>query len=281
MRIVWRRGKASINRLLGSAPSETHATHGTAYYLPYEITEMIIAHIVHDLDALKASSLTCRSWYTAAVPHLHHTLTLGPGIPSTRGELEALSQLHQLGLVPLIKEIRVVQRYVKWFSPQAFSDHDLRYFSAFANVWTLKLECLDISLFIPGIERYFGHFSPTLRSIALIKPICTPQQLSYFLSFFSNLDEIKIRQFPTRPSNVLIPDTELIPFSTPRLQGRLALYHFGSVETWTHLITASGGLRFRNMELCRVGGCAPILFEACAETLETLRFYVVDASAGE
>jgi hypothetical protein len=31
----------------------------------------------------------------------------------------------------------------------------------------------------------------------------------------------------------------------------------------------------------QVGGCAPVLFEACAETLETLRFYASDASVGE
>jgi hypothetical protein len=61
MRIVWRRGKANINRLLGNAPSETRTAHKSTCRLPYEVVEMIIAHIARDLDTLKACSLTCRS----------------------------------------------------------------------------------------------------------------------------------------------------------------------------------------------------------------------------
>ena len=66
---------------------------------------MIIAHIAHDLGALKAFSLTCRSCYIAAVPHLHHTLAL-----TNHGKLKPLSELHQLGLMPRIQEVRVEQK---------------------------------------------------------------------------------------------------------------------------------------------------------------------------
>ena len=59
------------------------------------------------------------------------------------------------------------------------------------------------------------------------------------------------------------------------------VYDFDSVETWTRLIAVGGGLRFHFMELLKVEGCASGLFEACSETLETLRLYVVDASVGE
>ena len=282
MGIVWHRGKANINRLLGNSPPETPTAHELVYHLPYEIVETIIAHTARDLDTLKAFSSTCRSWYIAAVPHLHHTLTLTDNRRSTtRNQLRPLSQLHQLGLLPLIKELRVDQWHEKWFVPQGFSRRGLRYFSAFANVGTLVFRYLDISRFIPDIERYFGHFSPTLRSIALFKPCCTPSQLSHFLSLFSNLDDVKIWQFSTHTPNVTIPNTELVPFSAPRLRGRLVVYDFDSVETWTRLITAGGGLRFHSMELLKVGGCASALFEACAETLETLRFYAVDTSVRE
>jgi hypothetical protein len=280
-RIVWRRGKANINRLLGNppldAPRKTHTAHGASSRLPYEIVEMIIAHIAHDLDALKACSSTCRSWYIAAVPHIHRTLTLTDGTRSiTHRELKPLSQLHQLGLVPLIKEIRVYQQRGNWLAPQAFSPGDLSCFSAFPNVQSLRLQYLEISHFIPGIERYFGHFSSTLRSIALLEPTCTPRQLSYFLSLFPNLDNIAIWHTPTLPPNITIPDTELVPLSTPRLQGRLMLRQFDSAETCICLVTLCGGLRFRYMNLCMVGGCVPVLFEACAETLETLRFHAAD-----
>ena len=281
MRIAWRRGKANINRLLGNpplgVPLETHSAHGATSLLPYEIVEMIIAHIAHDLDALKACSSTCRSWYIAAVPHIHRTLTLTDGTRSiTHRELKPLSQLHQLGLIPLIKEIRVYQQRGNWLAPQAFSPGDLSCLSAFPNVQTLRLQYLEIPHFIPGIERYFGHFSSTLRSIALLEPAGTPRQLSYFLSLFPNLDNIAIWHTPTRPPNITTPGTELLPFSTPGLRGRLMLRQFDSAETWICLVALCGGLRFRYMNLCMVGGCAPLLFEACAETLETLRFHAAD-----
>jgi hypothetical protein len=282
MRVVWRRGKAKINRLLSNAPPKISTARKLVYRLPYEIVEMIIAHITRDLDTVKAFSSTCRSWYIAAVPHLHHTLTLKDDILSTtRSELKPLSKLHHLGLMPLVKEMRVDQWHERWFVPREFSRRDLRYFSAFANVTILVFRYLDISHFIPGIECYFCHFSPTLRSIALSEPCCTPRQLSHFLSIFSNLDDIKIWQFSTPTPNITVADTELVPFSTPRLQGRLVVYDFDSVETWTRLIIVGGGLRFHFMELLKVGRCASALSEACAETLDTLRFYAVDASVGE
>jgi hypothetical protein len=279
-RIVWRRAKVNINRLLGNSSQETYTAHGPVSPLPYEIVEMIIVHIAHDLDTLKAFSLTCCSWYIAAVPHLHHTLTLRDTRNTIRDKLKPLSQLHRLGLMPLIKEIRVEQNLF-WFMPQEVSPCDLRYFSAFENVHTLSVKYLDISRFIPGIERFFGHFLPTLRSVAFFGPFCTPGQLPHFLSLFSNLEDIKIQQCYTYALNVTIPDAELVPFSAPRLQGRLVVYNFDLVEVWTRLIAVGGGLRFNYMELCRVGECASVLFEACAETLETLRVYGVGTSHGE
>jgi hypothetical protein len=277
--IVWRRGKTNISRLL--APPEIPTAHESTCRLPYEIVEMIIAHVAHDTPALKACSLTCHSWYTAVVPHLHYTLILTRDILDiTRRELRQLSKLHRRGLMPLMKEIRVEQWRERWFTPQAFSPRDLRYFSAFANVQTLRLQNLDISHFIPGVERYFGHFSPTLRSIRLTKPSCTPIQLSHFLSLFPNLDDIKIREIPTRLPNPTIPSTELVPFSTPTLRGRLVLRDFDWAATWTHFIASGGSLRFHYMDLHSIGGCTPVLFDACAETLETLRFYTWDYSGG-
>jgi hypothetical protein len=237
--------------------------------------EMIIVHIAHDLNALKACSLTCRTWYIAVVAHLHHTLTFADRRP------KPLLKLYQLGLMPLIRKIRVEQRNRTWLGPQAFSRRSLRYFSAFANVQTLMIESLEIPRFMPDIRRYFGHFSPTLRSIALLHPVYTPRQLSHFLSLFPNLDDIRIQEFSTRSPNITGPDTELVPFSIPRLRGRLVLHGINSGETWTRLIALGGGLQFHYVELRRVRGCAHVLFEACAETLETLRLYVENNLVGE
>lgn len=232
---------------------------------------MIIAHLIYDIQALKACSLTCYTWYTAATPHLHRTFVFkeaGPG--QDRGGLKPLSKRHALGLLPLVKDVQIQQSCTqpRWFLPRSFSRRKLRYFSAFTNVQSLTLQQLDIHTFIPGVERYFGHFSPTLRSITLESPRCTPRQLSYFLSLFTNLDNIEIRSFMHFKTRV--PDNPLPALSTPKLRGQLSLSSFTAVDTWEDL-AASCGLRFRCIHLYPVSKCAPILLSACAETLEVLR----------
>ena len=270
MVVVWHRSKAKADRLLGKPTGAREPTHR----FPHEIVEMIVAQLIRELSALMACSLTCRSWYIAAAPHLHHTLTLREGrYSSGRDKLKPLSKLDGLGLMPLVREIRVEQSGMgSWFIPQALNPPDLRYFSAFTNVHTLRLQGMEIDRFIPKIERCFGHFSPTLRSITLVKSRCTPQQLAHFLSLFSNLDNVELQH-----AIIIIPTSEprnLVPFSAPppKLRGRLVLYDFHWVETWTHLVALCGGLRFRHIDLCKEASCAPVLLEACAGTLETLRF---------
>lgn len=165
-----------------------------------------------------------------------------------------------------------------WFLPCAFRNHDLRCFSTFSNVQSLKIQRLNLNHFMPDIKRYFEQFLPTLRSITLYSPYCTaPQQLSHFLSLFPNLDDINITYF--RPSNHHNTHQELVPFSAPKLRGDLTLDTSRSIEIWLYLIVACGGLRFRNMELFRVGDCVLTLLEECAGTLETLKFYLTDYQA--
>ena len=232
---------------------------------------MIITYLTHDLRDIKACSLICHSWYPAAAQHLHHTFTLRrSGHGTNRSKPEPLSKLDELGLLPLVKEIRVDQGPGKscWFVPWAFNRH----FFALANVHTLKLDNLEIHRFTPDVKRYLGHFSLTLQSIALYDPSCTPQQLSHFLSLFSNLDDIEIRFAYVHTYNPTTPNTELVPYSAPKLRGRLVLSGFSWAETLTRLIAASGGLRFRHIDLGGGPCCAPLLLKACAETLETLRF---------
>ena len=232
--------------------------------------EIIIAYLIHDIQALKACSLTCYTWYTVAVPHLHRIFVFKEAdAGQDHDRLKPLSRRHALGLLPLVKELRVEQSLThRWFLPQSFNRRTLRYFSAFTSVQSLTLQQLDIHRFIPGIERYFGHFSPTLRSITLEAPRCTPRQLSHFFSLFANLDDIEVRLFLQARSS--IPDGPLTPFSAPKLRGQLSLSSFTAVETWEDL-AASCGLRFRCIHLYPVSKCAPILLSACAETLETLR----------
>ena len=260
--------------LLGNAPPEPRIVHESSCRVPYEVVETIIAHLARDLDALGACSLTCHSWRTAAVPHLHYTLSLkGNGPEIIRGKPRSLLWLHGQGLLPFVKEVRVWGMGC-WFMPQAFSHRSLRYFSALSSVHTLELHDVEIYRFVTGTEHHFGHFSPTLRSIMLSRPCSTPRQLSHFLSLFPNLDDVEIWNHGTSPPNDSIFDTQ--PISTPKLRGRLTLLDFCWVKTWTYLIV-SCGLRFRHMDLRESANCAPVLLEACAETLETLRFNATDS----
>ena len=157
--------------------------------------------------------------------------------------------------------------------PKTFTLRDLQHFSAFTNVQALTLQNVNISRFVPGIKRYFGHFSPTLRSIVLVRPRCTPRQLAYFLSLFSKLDLYLYPfppPFPPLQSNQPAFDSELVPFSSPKLRGRLKLVEFTWVETLTDLIASCGGLWFRYIDLRNVASCAPILLGGvCRDTRDT------------
>jgi len=262
---AWDRRKAG---LFSNARQET--TRESTCRVPYEVVEMIIAHLTHDVDVLKACSLTCRSWNIVAIPHIQHTLILGRG--ATLGGLKPLPRLHMLGFIPLVKEVQVQQGgdVGTWFVPRAFGHNGLRYFSAFANVHTLKMQNFAIYPFIPGIEHYFAHFS-ALRSVTLCDPCGTPRQLAHFLSLFPNLDDVEISLIRAPVVHTTAPGAEFIPVSVPKLQGRLTLYNFGLVEVWTHMITSCSGLRFRHMDLRESTSCVSTLLEACADTLETLQ----------
>ena len=228
---------------------------------------MIILYLIYDIQSLKACSLTCYSWYIAAAPHLHHTFVFR-GVD--RAGLKSLSARHALGLLPLVKDLRIPQSAFqpRWFLPQSLNHRGSRHFFAFTNVQSLTVHNLDIHSFIPGLERHFKHFSPTLRSITLSAPRCTSRQLSHFFSLFPNLDNIEIRSFMLIRTGP--PDHPLVPFSTPKLQGQLTLSSSFAVETWEDL-AASCGLRFRSIHLYPVSKSAPVLLAACAETLEILR----------
>ena len=58
--IIWHRGKAKIDRLLGNAPPETCTAPEPTCRFPSEIVDMIIVHLTKNLDTLKACSLAFR-----------------------------------------------------------------------------------------------------------------------------------------------------------------------------------------------------------------------------
>ena len=82
---VWWRGKAKIEQMLFGGTPETPTLHASPITkLPQELVELDF--FIRDTRALLACSMTCYSWYIAAVPHLHHTLTADNSISPMESE---------------------------------------------------------------------------------------------------------------------------------------------------------------------------------------------------
>jgi len=73
---------------------------------------MVIAHLIYDTRSLLACSLTCYSWYIAAVPHLHHTLITSAGSWNLNQKFRwprPLRNAHRLGLLPLVRKFQIYE----------------------------------------------------------------------------------------------------------------------------------------------------------------------------
>ena len=227
--------------------------------------ETIIEHCAQHIPTLKACSLTCYSWYITTLPHIHYTLVLRGG---RNGGVKRLTDGYALGLFPFVKELQIMQPKSRWFSPlQFFSQRDSSLFYEFTKLQSLTIYRLDITAFIPGLLRHFGHLSKTLRSLTLVGPLSTSLQLYRFISLFTNLDDISIRYFLPLTT---VPDVLPPIFTTPKPQGKLVLVSSESVGTW-ELLAALGSLQFRSIQVSGVPKSVPVLLAACAETLETFR----------
>jgi len=242
---------------------------------------MIISYFIYDTRTLLACSLTCYPWYIAAVSHLHHSLTTDndntPWPHRKHFWPNPLRKPYKLGLLPLVKRfrIRVKDCSSAGVTPKWLGRRALRYFLALTNLQELGIDNLQISNFMPTIQQCFGHFSPSLRFLALNMPNGSCRQILYFIGLFPNLQDLKIIYF-LQDEQEDTPDTALIPPSIPPLRGRLTLTHFTGESLMEDMIALFGGLRFRYMDLFRVD-CVWLLLDACAETLETLRLYPTDA----
>ena len=246
---------------------------------------MIIAHLADNTRSLLACSLTCYSWYIAAVPRLHRTL-ITPTYHWYRNEKfvwpKPLLYMRELGLLPLVKEFQVHTRRStdsNGFSPELFNRSILCQFSALTNVQELGIDYLDIPKFMPDIRQYFGHFLPTVRSLALREPRGSHRQIIYFIGLFPHMDDLKllygILSFQEEPTS----DLTLVPPFAPPLRGRLTMNDFESVGFLEDMIDLFGGIRFYYMDLFEVDEMR-LLLDACAETLEILRLYPTN-SRGE
>ena len=264
----------------GTAPETPTTLPSPIAKLSQDLVEIIISYFIHDTRTLLACSLTCYSWYIATVPHLHHSLTTDDNSyrwGDKRRWPRPLQKSYELGLLPLVKRfrIRLSLSYRTEFTPERLDKSILRYFSTLTNLQELGIDNLRVSSFMPTIQQTFGHFSPTLRFLALREPIGSHRQILYLIGLFPNLQDLKLQYSSPVEEQESIADAALVPVFIPPLRGRLTLTCFTMENLAKDMIAFFGGLRFRHMDLFRVN-CVSLLLGACTETLETLRLYPTD-----
>ena len=238
---------------------------------------MILSYLIYDTPSLLACSLTCCSWYTTVAPRLHHSLTTDNHMFHLHGSRylwpKPLRKSYNLGLLPLVKRFRIrLGEDGNEFTPAWLGWRTLRYFSVLTNLQELGIDNLQIPAFMPDIQRWFGHFSPTLRFLALKEPKGSCRQILYFIGLFPNLQDLKLNYPLPADEKESTADATLTPLSVPPLRGCLTLTCFTRQKLVKDMIALFGGLRFCRMDLFRVN-CVRLLLDECADTLETLRLY--------
>ena len=288
---VWYRSLARARRMFfgRASPNISAKRSFLATRIPQEIVEMIITHLIYDRRSLTACSRTCYSWYIAAAPHLHRTLTAMISSSWRKTSLlwpKPLLYKYKLGLLPLVRKLEIRRGACigfPVFSPKCLNLHLLPRFYALNNVQELEIDCLDIPSFKPRTWLYFGRLLPTVRCLALRLPKGSQREILYFVGLFQHLEDLKLlfsfgprRCFPEEQTD----DPMLIPPFFPPLRGRLTATFIKGVAVFKDMIDLFGGIRFRQLDLFNVDGMS-FLLDACGETLETLRFHPNDPCGGK
>ena len=261
IRQIWHRSRASIAQRVPVAP-----------FIPQQVVEMIVAHLIYDKHSLMACSLTCRSWYIASVPHLHHTLVMNDDLCGKRVWPKPLRKASKHGLLPFVKKLKLFGSLTS-ASGVGFNPDILRQISGLTNVRELEIDGLDIPAFTPKIQKHFDHFLPRLQSLFLRNPEGSNRQIIFFIGLFQRLEDLTF-DFPSVISSIRkkrpLNDPRLIPPSTPPLRGRLEIIEFDRPQFLEEMIDLFGGIRFRYISLFRLAE-PRLLLNACAETLEAVQ----------
>ena len=275
----WHQIKArvwGVRSLEGASPGTWAPS--PAMRLPQEIVEMIIAHLITNLPCLHSCSLTCYSWYIAAVPHLHPTLSVYIHSMDRKFRWpDPIRHMHRLGLLPFVKTVRMHNIFMP-FSPKLLNRRILPQFLALTKVQRLEIGRLDIPSFMPSIQQNFGHFLPTVRSLRLTGPRGSHRQILFFIGSFQHLDDLSL-EYRTFYKGEPEDDPTLIPPFAPPLRGHLLVQYWPKAGFFRDMVHLFGEIRFRSMDLLDVDETR-FLLHACAKTLRVLQLHPHD-SLGE
>jgi len=233
---------------------------------------MVIAYLTYDTCSLRACTLTCYSWYIAAVPHLHQTLICPTHSLQEDRNLRFLSLIKRksLGLLPLVKTLWVIGDNIHHVAVSLWPPnwHILLPLFRFTNINQLRIDYPDIHNLLPWVQPRHKHFLPALRALALKEPKGSRREIIYFIGLFQHLQDLKLYDWADHRKE-LVGNSRLTPPFVPPLQGSLTVRRSTGVNHLRDMINLFGGLRFRHMNLFQVDGMQ-LLLSACAETLESV-----------
>ena len=249
--------------------------------LPPELVYMIISHI-YDRETLRLFSVASHLSRKFALPNIYHTLTIrNTACEDPKKWPKPLLKLHELSCLEGVSRFNQVKRLgiVTWssfdpFTVEHFDDVGVfSHFSALKNLQELRIESLVLSSFMPNIKQYFGHFAPTLQSLALSEPVASCREILHFVGLFQKLRDLKLVRFDATWGDVPEVATPAPPpFPKPPLDGWLTLGHCEREEFVGGMIALYGKLRFRCVNLFGVRYMRRVL-DACVDTLETLQLH--------
>ena len=232
------------------------------------ILEKVVTYLVHDKKTLWACYGTCFGWQFLTAPYLFRTLKLQArqGMNSD----SRLSLMKESDYLPFVKRVKFDKVSHRSFEPEFFdNDNHLECFRALENVHDLSIAGLNFSHFNKGrANKCFGHFGRELRSLTLISPRGTRQDLFDFLGLFPSLDDIEISDFSPLDT---VNDTPPNHYRRG-LKGRLVLKDFGDEGLLRAIFDSHGGMWFKSVVLHDAQG-AQLVLDSCAYNVKTLRIW--------
>ena len=229
--------------------------------MPQELVDEILGHLMDDLGALKACSLTCKHLFGATRPLIHQRLrlVLRPNpttYPKPKRSLfsrresapEAPEWLVNADRSGLLRYTRLLTLEFEcdYLDPRNMEGY-LPHLRSITELHTLALITFHIHLSIPVFNKCFGKFTDTLRHLDIWIAHGTERQLLYIICQFPRLEDLTIMSPVETVANTRHP----VPTITrsPPLGGKLFLAQAYSRELFTGLAALPGGLNFRSLEL--------------------------------
>ena len=240
------------------------------HHLPPELIELIVDYLHGDKAALKACSLTSRTFLPRSQACLFETIAMR--FPKMKG-----IQAHDSS-DPY--RVLLYTRHLSISHDLLIKLHDLDeifdVFVAFKNIRKLQLAPFAIDTVNPDLalaSRCFAHLRPTLRSLYLAVPTANPKGLVAFIAFFPFLERVSLFFLPSGGS---VAGSELGKIDPNRLNPLRGTLQVSGYARGDELIQELAKVRvqYHTLELLPyptlswMGSQA--LIAACAPTLQVL-----------